>query len=172
MKKVLALVLALVLVLCAIPALAEGELYLGLGISTSIASSKDATADADGTAQVDSSIVSVVVDKDGVIQACAIDCAQTKVKYSAAGVITSDPTAEIKSKMELGPDYNMLPASPIGKEIDEQLTALCDWLVGKTVDDLKAAYEGKDETLLAVCTIKLQGYITALEKAVANALAE
>lgn len=174
MKKVAALVLALVLLLCAVPSFAEegDALYLGLGVSTSIGSSKDASADNDGTAQVDSAIATVIVDKDGVIQLCVIDAAQTKVTFSAAGVITADMTAEIKTKVEKGTEYGMLKASPIGKEIDEQYAGLEDWLVGKTVEDLKAAYEGKDETLVSVCSIKLEAIITALEKAVANALAE
>lgn len=173
MKKVAALVLALVLLLCAVPSFAEeGALYLGLGVSTSIGSSKDASADKDGTAQVDSAIATVIVDKDGVIQLCIIDAAQTKVTFSAAGVITADMTAEIKTKVEKGTEYGMLKASPIGKEIDEQYAGLEDWLVGKTVEDLKAAYAGKDETLVSVCSIKLEAIITALEKAVANALAE
>lgn len=81
-------------------------------------------------------------------------------------------TAEIKTKVEKGTEYGMLKASPIGKEIDEQYAGLEDWLVGKTVEDLKAAYAGKDETLVSVCSIKLEAIITALEKAVANALAE
>lgn len=172
MKKIAALVLALALLMCAIPSFAEGETFLGLGISTSIASSKDASADADGTAQVDSAIVTVIVDAEGVILSCSIDAAQTKVNFSAAGIITSDMTAEIKSKVEKGTEYGMLVASPIGKEIDEQFAGLEAWLVGKTVDDLKAAYEGKDETLVSVCSISLESTITALEKAVANALAE
>ena len=174
MKKVAALVLALVLLLCAVPSFAEegDALYLGLGVSTSIGSSKDASADNDGTAQVDSAIATVIVDKDGVIQLCIIDAAQTKVTFSAAGVITADMTAEIKTKVEKGTEYGMLNASPIGKEIDEQYAGLEAWLVGKTVEDLKAAYEGKDETLVSVCSIKLEAIITALEKAVANALAE
>ena len=177
MKKVAALVLVLVLLLCAVPSFAEegDALYLGLGVSTSIGSSKDASADKDGTAQVDSAIATVIVDKDGVIQLCIIDAAQTKVTFSAAGVITADMTAEIKTKVEKGTEYGMLATSTangIGKEIDEQYAGLEAWLVGKTVEDLKAAYEGKDETLVSVCSIKLEAIITALEKAVANALAE
>ena len=66
----------------------------------------------------------------------------------------------------------MRGASPIGKEWFEQIAALEDWLVGKTAADLKTAYEGKDESLVTVCSIKLESVCVALEKAVADALAK
>lgn len=172
MKKVLSLIMALALVLCAVSALAEGETFLGLGIATSIGSSSDATAEKDGKAQVDSAIVAVVVDANGVIVSCKIDAAQTKVGFNATGALTADKEAAIKSKKELLDEYNMRGASPIGKEWFEQIAALEDWLVGKTAADLKTAYEGKDESLVTVCSIKLESVCVALEKAVADALAE
>lgn len=173
MKKVLAMVLALAMVLCCTAALAEeAETFVGLGVQTGIGSSSDASADGDGKAQVDSAIAVVGVDKDGVIQFAIIDAAQTKIAFSIEGKITADTAAEIKTKTEKGTEYGMKSASPIGLEWDEQIAGLEDWLVGKTVADLKTAYEGKDETLLAVCTIHLDDTIAALEKAVANALAE
>ena len=172
MKKVLSLIMALALVLCAVSALAEGETFLGLGIATSIGSSSDATAEKDGNAQVDSAIVSVVVDKDGVIVSCKIDAAQTKVGFNATGALTADKDAAIKSKKEKQDEYNMRGASPIGKEWFEQISALEQWLVGKTAADLKTAYEGKDESLVTVCSIKLESVCVALEKAVADALAK
>ena len=100
MKKVLSLIMALAMVLCAVSALAEGETFLGLGIATSIGSSSDATAEKDGNAQVDSAIVAVVVDANGVIVSCKIDAAQTKVGFNATGALTADKEAEIKSKKE------------------------------------------------------------------------
>ena len=169
MKKILALVLALSMVLCSVAALAEGY---GLGVQTSIGSSKPASAEKDGTAQVDSTICALVVDDEGKIVSCLFDVAQTKVAFNAAGEITADMTAVIKSKQEKGDEYNMKPASPIGKEWFEQIAALEDWLVGKTAADLKTAYEGKDESLVTVCSIKLESVCVALEKAVADALAE
>ena len=46
---------------------AEGDVKTGLAVISSIAKSTDATADKEGTAQVDSTIVAVTVDKDGKI---------------------------------------------------------------------------------------------------------
>lgn len=170
MKKILALVLALALVLCSVSALAEG-VNLGLGVATSL-KCKDASADADGSVQVNSAIVAVVVDDNGVILSVQIDAAQTTGAFSAAGAVTTDVTAVIKSKMEKQEEYNMRGASPIGREWFEQVTDLEAWMVGKTVEEVKAAYEGADETLKAVCTITLDDTIVALEKAVADALAK
>ena len=171
MKKILALVLALSMVLCSVAALAEGY---GLGVQTSIGSSKPASAEKDGTAQVDSTICALVVDDEGKIVSCLFDVAQTKVAFNAAGEITADMTAVIKSKQEKGDEYNMRPASPIGKEWYEQMTALESWCIGKTVEEVLATpldESGKatDADLVSGCTVHINAQLKALEKAAANA---
>lgn len=174
MKKVLSLVLALVLVLFSTAAMAD-ELYHGFGSVTGAKSSKNASADANGTAQVDTTMASVVVDENGVIISVHFDVQQTKINFNANGEIVTDVTAAFATKVELKDGYNMRGTSEamgIGKEYFEQIDGLEQWLVGKTVADFKAAVEGKDETLLAVCTIKVGDHIAALEKAVADALSK
>jgi len=94
------------------------------------------------------------------------------VAFNAEGKLTSDLSAPALTKTELGEAYGMKKASPIGKEYDEQLAGLEQWLIGKTAAEFKAAYEGKDETLLAVATVTLTDMVSAVEKAVAAALAE
>ena len=173
MKKVLALVLALVLVLCS-TAMAD-ELYHGFGAVTNASSSKNATADGEGTVQVNTTMASVVVDENGVIISVQLDVQQAKVNFNAAGEITTDITAAFATKNELGDAYTMRATSEavgIGKEYFEQIDGLEQWLVGKTVAEFKAAVEGNDETLLAVCTIKVGDHVAAIEKAVADALAK
>jgi len=171
MKKIFALVLALALLLCSVSALAD-DCKIGLGMTTSIATSKDATAEKDGTAVVYSFIAAVTVDANGVITAADLDVLQAKVAFNAEGKLTSDLSAPALTKTELGEAYGMKKASPIGKEYDEQLAGLEQWLIGKTAAEFKAAYEGKDETLLAVATVTLTDMVSAVEKAVAAALAE
>ena len=171
MKKILALVLALVM-LCSVAALADGDCKIGLGMSTSISSSKDATAEKDGTAVVYSFIAALTVDANGVIHEADLDVLQAKVAFDATGKLTSDLSAPALTKTELGDAYGMRKASPIGLEYDEQLAGLEAWLVGKTAADFKAAVEGKDETLLAVCTVTMTAMVEAVEKATAAALAE
>lgn len=174
MKKVLSLVLALVLVLFSTAAMAD-ELYHGFGAVTNASSSKNASADANGTVQVNTTMASVVVDENGVIISVHFDVQQTKINFNAAGEITTDVSVNFPTKIELGDAYNMRATSEamgIGKEYFEQIDGLEQWLVGKTVAEFKAAVEGKDETLLAVCTIKVGDHIASLEKAVADALAK
>lgn len=151
----------------------------GLGVETKIGSSKDATAEADGVGQVDSAIAAVTLDKNGKIVACIIDAAQTKVSFSAAGVVTADKGAAVKSKMELGADYGMAKASGIGKEWNEQIVAFAKWTIGKTpaevsglqvkqVDDNHPAVPDVAD-LTSTVTISVGDYMAAVAKAVANA---
>jgi len=170
MKKILALVAALMMLLCSVSALAEGGLYLGSATVTSVADSTDATAEADGKIVAYTHVASVVVDENGVISAALIDAIQAQVKVNAEGKITSDKEAPVLSKNEKLEGYGMKGVSPIGKEWYEQMEGLENWLVGKTVADLKAAIEGKDETLLAVCTVSMDEIVEVLEKAVNMAL--
>lgn len=171
MKKIVALVAALMMMLCAVSALADGEMFLGSATVTSVADSVDASADADGKAVAYTYVASVVVDENGVILGALIDAIQAQVKFNAEGKITTDKEAPVLSKNELLEGYGMKAISPIGKEWYEQMEGLENWLAGKTVADLKAAIEGKDETLLAVCTVGMDEIVVVLEKAVNMALA-
>ncbi len=154
---------------------AQGGAKTGLAVLTSVGSSADATADAEGLAQVDSTIVAVLVGEDGKILDCAIDAAQTKINFSAEGKITTDLATEFKSKQELGTDYGMAGASSIGKEWSEQANAFADYVVGKTLEEVKgiAVTEGlaTDADLSSSVTIHVTDFISGVEKAVNNAKA-
>ncbi|NLV58752.1 MAG: hypothetical protein GXY67_08260 [Clostridiales bacterium] len=167
MKKVLSMVLVVALLSLSAVALAETH---GLGISTSIASSKPATAEADGTAQADTTVCTVALDDEGKIIFIRFDVAQTKIAINAKGEITADVAAEIKTKREKDDEYGMRKASPIGKEVDEQMDHLEAWCLGKTVEEAVAgANSGTDADLLAGCTIHVDAFMEALTKAAANA---
>ncbi len=175
MKKLLVLALALVLSTTFIAgAMAD---TLGLGVVTGIASSKPATAEKDGVAQVNTTICTVMVDDNGVITAALFDVAQTKVGFNVKGEITADLAAKPQSKQELKEAYNMKKASPIGKEWNEQADALSAFCVGKTLEQVLAGVsEDKNsavaEDLKAGATIHLVELIEALEKAYAQATAK
>lgn len=154
---------------------AQGEVKTGLAVVSSIASSKDA-GEADGVGQIDSTIVAVTVDGDGKIVNCIIDAAQTKINFSAAGKITTALNSEVKTKNELGDDYNMKKNSGIGKEWYEQAAALAQYVKGKTIEEVKGISVNDkgapaDEDLAASVTVSIGGYVSAIEKAVANAAA-
>ncbi|NLJ96853.1 MAG: hypothetical protein GX321_06830 [Clostridiales bacterium] len=175
MKKIFSLVLCLALVMATLTACgskAEG-VKTGFAVVSSAGSSKEATDEGDGTAQVDSTAVAVLVDDKGVIKNIVIDVVQTKFNFSATGEITTDLGTTFDSKKERGADYGMLKASPIGKEWDEQAEALEEYVIGKTLEEVKGiAVSGgypTDEDLTASVTMNIASMITAIEKAVNNA---
>lgn len=71
---------------------AQGGDELRLAVNANVGSSKGATAEEEGLAQLDCD-ASVVTAKDGVITSCTIDSLQAKVNFDAAGVITTDLSA-------------------------------------------------------------------------------
>lgn len=191
MKKILVLLMCLVLAMGGITACGKkdandvvnkagkGEptaagIKTGLAVITSAGSSRDA-GDADGLAQADSTAAAVIVDEKGVIIDCVIDVVQTKINFSKTGEITTDSAAEFISKHELGDAYDMKKASPIGKEWNEQATALQEYIIGKTLDQVKGiAIDDKGGTptsadLTSSVTMKIGSMLEAVEKAVANA---
>lgn len=178
MKKVLSLVLVAMMLL-SLSAVALADTY-GLGIVTGIGSSKAAAADKDGVAQVNSTICFVVLGEDGKIKSVKFDVAQTKVAFNAKGEITSDLTAEVKSKVELGDDYGMRKASKLEKgEWFEQAAAFEAYCVGKTPEEvLGMKTKVKDdnhqnvpdvEDVATTVTIDVGEMLKALDKAVKNA---
>lgn len=146
---------------------------LGLGLVTSIGKSKD-LAEGAATAQVDTVMVAAGFDADGKIVSVTIDTAQDKVGFDAEMVLTSDTTVAGKTKIELGEDYGMRAASGIKKEWFEQIAAFEAWMIGKTVEEVKGMKLVEtvpdEEDLKATVTIKVEGYISALEKAFENAI--
>jgi uncharacterized protein YuzE len=159
---------------------ADGIVKLGLGHLTSIASSKDAAEDKGPTGQVDTVMAAVGFDKDGKVVSVTIDNAQTKVNFDKDLKLTSDPAAEYKTKVELGDGYGMKARSEIGKEWFEQIAELEKWMVGKTVEEIKAMKTKErdashpavpdDPELTSLVTITVQDYIAAVEEAWANAV--
>ncbi len=157
---------------------AEGKLMAGLGVSTKISSSKAATADAEGTAQVDSVIAAVTYDSQGVIVKCAIDSAQTKINFNDKGEITSDLNTVPSTKVELGANYGMVKASAIGKEWFEQAQAFSDWTIGKTLEEVKGMKVKKvddahpmvpdEPDLTASVSVSVGDFIAAVEKAMTS----
>lgn len=147
----------------------------GLSVMTDLSSSKNASAEGDGLAQANISLVAVTVDDGGVIQDCVIDMVQAKVNFSAAGGLTSDLSATVSTKNELGPAYGMSKGSSIGKEWNEQAAAMADYAVGKTVAELKGIAVNEkgaptDADLSASVTLSISDFLAGIEDAVNNAV--
>ncbi|MDD2417732.1 MAG: hypothetical protein PHR18_01765 [Oscillospiraceae bacterium] len=153
---------------------AQADDKLGLGVITNINKSKDADADKAGVAQAYSSYALTTTDAQGKITSCVIDASQTNVEFDKSGKITSDLTAEQKTKNELGAAYNMKDASGIKKEWNEQAAAFADYVKGKTVADVKSiaiSEDGKatNKDITATVTVSIDGFMGTIEKAVAGA---
>ena len=153
----------------------DAPVKTGLSFITTTTSSVDASAEADGVAQTDISLVAVTVDDNGVIDSCIIDSVQAKIGFNTKGELTGDVTAPILSKNELGTDYGMGKYSPIGKEWNEQVAALAEYVVGLTLDEVKGikiTAEGKpeDADLASSVTIYMGGLLAGIEDAVNNAV--
>ena len=174
MKKIVSILLCIAVVMTMFTACGSGKsLKTGLAVVTSAGSSKEATEEKDGTAQVDSTAVAVLVDDKGVIRNIVIDVVQTMFNFSATGEITTDLSKTFDSKKELKEAYDMKKTSPIGKEWYEQAEALEKYVTGKTIDEIKSISleEGypTDEDLTSSVTINIASIISAIEKAVKNA---
>ena len=144
---------------------AGGEYTLGMGVSLNTDSSKS------GNAQVDATVAAVVLDAEGKIVSCRLDCAQSKMDISEG---TVDTAAEFKTKMELGDDYGMVAYGNAIAEWDAQSQAFSQYVVGKTAAEVAAIETTKndhgysvaaDETLLASCTIQITGMMAVIAQA-------
>ena len=173
MKKVLALVMVLALALSFTACGGSAKkVKTGIAIVSSYTTA-DATADAAGNAQVDSTVAAVTVDESGKIVACKIDVAQNKVPVNADG--TFDTSLTFKYKQELGTDYGMTPASAIGKEWYEQADAFAAYVVGKTAAEVEAIGVTGDHNapdvadLAASCTMNVVDIKAAIVEACNNA---
>ncbi len=156
----------------------EGEVSsLGLGVVTTIGRSNDYDEENEimPMGQGDSVIATATFDQEGRVVDVMIDTAQVRVEFDEDLQLATDPAGDFRSKKELGDDYGMLVASPIEKEWDEQIADLEAWMVGKTVDEIKALdlqEDGSpdDPDLVTSVTITVTSYFAALEKAYQNAV--
>ena len=132
---------------------------------TNISGSKDATAEANGLAQVYTHVGMFTLNGD-VITTAYIDAVQTKVNFSAEGKIASDLTAPVLTKNELKDGYNMRNASPIKAEWFEQTASFCAFITNKTLNDAIAIAANPAETdVIATCTIKVGDFLKLIVKA-------
>jgi hypothetical protein len=181
MRKVFLIGLVVVLVLGVVagcgskPAEDVGAVKLGLGIITGISRSRDMAGETMAQAQVDTTIAAVTFDKDGRIVHVQIDIAQTRVLFDADMQVTNDGSAVIQTKKEQGDAYNMKRASGIGKEWHEQVAALEAWMIGKTIEEVKAlpmteGFVPSGEELTSSVTITVKPFLNVLEKSLATAV--
>ncbi len=151
---------------------ASAEDMIGVGVMTTMDKSVDATAEEAGNAQAYSMYAAVTFDADGVITSCILDGSQTNVGFDTTGAFTTDLAGPFPTKNELGDDYGMKEYGPssIGKEWNEQAAFFADYVVGKTVDEVKGIAMtddglAADSDLSAGVTVHIGPFINVIEKA-------
>ena len=118
----------------------DGGVKVGLGVKATIGSSKDySVVDGKETlplAQSDITMSAVALNADGKVVGAIVDTAQVKIALDKDGIVTTDRTAELKTKHELKEEYGMIKASPIKREWFEQMIDFQAWMIGKTPEEI------------------------------------
>ena len=174
----LLLVLSLALVACGGEPAAPAKFKVGMGAVVS-PSLSDATADKAGQVQMNTTMAVVALDAEGKVVSVSFDVAQQALKVNADGTTADAAAVDTRTKIEKEGDYGMAGASAIGKELFEQVNAMEDWMVGKTVDEVLGMELGENSAahantpvgdLAASCTITVTDYLAAFKKAVDSAV--
>lgn len=179
MKKILSIALCVLMLVTALtacggekPAGEQVALKFGAGVIASSLAATDATADKAGQGSVDLTAAVVTLDAEGKIVACDLDALQIKATYTTEGKAVAN--AEFKTKREMGDAYNMVAYGQAKQEWYKQADAFEALIVGKTIADVRGlvvneSNKGTDEVVNAGCTIMINDFVTAIEKAAANA---
>ncbi|MBQ9979129.1 MAG: hypothetical protein IJP20_05010 [Clostridia bacterium] len=153
----------------------NGTETIKLGLNTE-ATIEDATADADGSAEVNTTMFAALLDKDGKILDSFLDAAQIQFGFTAAGKSTTDTETAFRTKYEKHGDYAMGGKTFLDKdgdgvvlEWDAQADAFNSVCVGKTLTQVVALAldtdYGVDELVNVDCTIKVGEFTRAASKA-------
>ncbi len=146
-------------------------LKFGMGVVAAYGESKDASDEADGEGKVTVNMAAVLVDAEGKIVKCVLDCADNTAKFTAEG--TAVEAGEFKTKYEMGDAYNMVAYGNAKAEWYAQADAFAGLTVGKTLDEVKALmaedYKGTADVVNAGCTIYVSDFVKAIEAAYNNA---
>ena len=141
---------------------------LRLAAIPSLASSTGADAENAGNAQLDVDVTALTLSGD-TITSCYIDSLQAKVTFDAAGAITSDLTAPVQTKNQLGENYGMVAWGGAVAEWNEQAASFAHYVTGKTAAEVAgiAVSEGKaaDADLATTVTIAIGGFQALIQKA-------
>ena len=143
----------------------EGALKTGLAIVCSTNESENGVK-----AAYDVTLVAVLVDDEGIIRDCIIDSIGTEIAFDATGTITSDITAEIKTKNELGDSYGMVAWGGAVAEWDAQAASFAAYVTGKTPAEvagmaLNEKTAPADADLATSVTISVIGFQNLIAKA-------
>ena len=148
---------------------AQGGDTLKMAAITGIGSSASADAENAGNAQLDVDLAVLTMNGE-TITSCVIDSVQAKVAFDATGTVTSDVSAAVKTKNQLGSDYGMVAWAGAVAEWNEQAASFAAYITGKTAAEVAgiAVNEGTKPTeadLAASVTIAIGGFQALIQKA-------
>ena len=174
MKKLICVLLSVLMLATAVAFVgcdkAPATVKMGLGVYTATPTTTDASEDKDGQGKVAITAAVITVDAEGKVVACQLDTADLTVKFTLDGKAVANDG--FKTKYEQGKDYNMVTYGGAAKEWFEQADAFEAFVVGKTLDEIKALVaegnKGNSDVIAAGCTIMIHEFVGAIEKAFAN----
>lgn len=149
---------------------------LGLTVDSTVSPAEDED-NGNGSAKAAVTTCALLLDNEGKIISVSFDCIEASANYKTGGDVTWENN--IKSKRELGSNYGIKKYSSIGKEWYEQVDALEDYCIGKTVSDVSSMQmkevDGRQGVpaaaeLSSSCTISCTQFIAALKKAEKNVM--
>lgn len=148
---------------------AEAGHTLKLASVNAVDGSKNASAEEEGLAQLYSTVTALTMNGD-VISSCYIDSVQGKVNFDTTGVITTDLTAPVQTKNELGDNYGMIAYAGAIADWHTQAASFASYITGKTAAEVKGiavdeTTKPTDADLLTSVTIKIGGFQQLIEKA-------
>lgn len=143
---------------------------LKLATVTAVDSSKNADAENAGNAQLDATVTALTMNGD-IITSCTIDAVQAKVAFDAAGAITSDVSAPVATKNELGENYGMVAWGNAIAEWDQQAASFASYVTGKSLDEVNGIAVDEsthplDADLASSVTIAIGDFQSLIAKAV------
>ena len=143
---------------------------LVLATLPSVKSSTPADAENAGNAQLDADIA-VLTRNDGVITSCYIDSVQAKIAFDATGTVTTDLTAPVQTKNQLGENYGMVAWGGAIAEWNEQAASFASYITGKTADEVagiavsESTKPADGSDLASSVTIAIGGFQALIAKA-------
>ncbi|MGM9549788.1 MAG: hypothetical protein ACI3V5_08075 [Faecousia sp.] len=142
---------------------------LKLASISSVGKSIGVTGGEPGTAQLDCNVTALTMN-GGVITSCYIDSLQAKVNFDAKGVITTDLTAPVQTKTQLGEAYGMKAWGGAQYEWNEQAASFAAYITGKTPAEVAGIAVTEttapaDADLASSVTISIGGFQTLIAKA-------
>ena len=142
---------------------------LKLAVIAENTSSTAVTEEKAGNAQLDVNVAVVTMNGE-TITSCVIDSVQAKVGFDAAGALTSDVSAAVATKNQLGENYGMVAWGGAIAEWNEQAASFAAYVTGKTPAEVAGIAVNEktapaEADLAASVTIAVGGFQALIAKA-------